>query len=490
MNNNRKYVLYSLLHNIFSVKMRMDNLPLFFRLRDQRVLLVGGGEAAAAKARLLLSAGARVEVVSATVSEAIALWAESSALTWTPRVFRSGDVRGATIVIAATGDAARDERVSIAARQAGLPVNVVDRPELSTFIVPSIVDRSPVTIGISTNGASPVLARRLREQIERLLPARLGSLARFLASFRGAVKAQVPTFDARRKLWEEVVDGPIARDVLAGRETAGREAVMNRINRQVEDPAPRGHVDIVGAGPGDPELLTLKALRALQDADVVVHDRLVGDGILELVRRDAERLYVGKARANHSVPQDQINALLVAQARAGRRVVRLKGGDPFVFGRGGEELEVLRAAGVSVSVIPGITAATGCAASAGLPLTHRDHASAVTFVTGHGVDGEPDIDWVALAQPRHTAVVYMGLSRAGTLAARLMAHGRSPETPVAIIENGTRENERVVTGKLSNVAELVRGARVGAPALIVVGEVAALSDAARQVAAQTMAQAV
>ncbi|MGB0627122.1 MAG: uroporphyrinogen-III C-methyltransferase, partial [Alphaproteobacteria bacterium] len=229
-------------------------------------------------------------------------------------------------------------------------------------------------------------------------------------------------------------------------------------------------------------LLTIKALRALQDADVVVHDRLVDDGVLALIRRDAERIYVGKARSNHSVPQDQINDLLVEHARAGHRVVRLKGGDPFVFGRGGEELDRLRAAGVSAAVIPGITAATGCAASAGLPLTHRDHASAVTFVTGHGVDGEPDVDWSAMAQPRHTLVVYMGVSRAESLARQLLANGRSPETPVAIIENGTRANERVVTGTLATVPDLIRGAQVGAPALIVVGEVAALADAARDLA--------
>lgn len=460
----------------------MDNLPLFFRLHASPVLLVGAGEAAVAKARLLLAAGAEVHVVAPSGLDAIAEWAAAGHINWNRRKFDPADITGMTLVIGATGNRDADEEVAAAARAAAIPVNIVDRPSLSSFIVPSIVDRSPVTIGISTNGTSPVLARRLREQIETLLPANLGRLADFLDSFRGAVKAKFGSFDSRRRLWEEIIDGPIARDVLAGRTPAAREAMLSRINRHPDRTPQTGHVDIVGAGPGDPELLTVKALRAMQDADLVVYDRLIGDGILDLVRRDAERIYVGKARANHAVPQDQINDLLVAHARAGRRVVRLKGGDPFVFGRGGEELERLRAAGVSAAVIPGITAATGCAASAGLPLTHRDHASAVTFVTGHGMDGEPDVDWAALSGSRHTLVVYMGVSRAGSLAARLMEHGRAAETPIAIIENGTRPDERVLVGTLENIAPLVRGARVGAPALIVVGEVAALADAARELA--------
>ena len=468
----------------------MDNLPLFFRLRARPVLLVGAGAAAEAKARLLLAAGAEVCVVAPRGVAAFDDWAGQGVLRWRRRSFEPADADGMTLVIGAVGNIDTDTAVATAARAAGVPVNIVDRPALSSFIVPAIVDRSPVTIGISTNGTSPVLARRLRERIETLLPANLGRLARFLDSFRGAVKAKVDGFDARRRLWEEIVDGPIARDVLAGRETDAREAMLSRINRRHPDIPAQGHVDIVGAGPGDPELLTLKALRALQDADIVIYDRLIGDGILDLVRRDAERIYVGKARSNHAVPQDEINTLLVSHARAGRRVVRLKGGDPFVFGRGGEELEQLRAAGISAAVIPGITAATGCAASAGLPLTHRDHASAVTFVTGHGVDGEPDVDWAALARPRHTLVVYMGATRAGSLAARLIDHGRAPETPIAIIENGTRADERIITGTLATIPALVRSARVGAPALIVIGEVAALADAARDLALNTAAPAM
>ena len=472
----------------------MNNFPIFLRVRGKPVLLVGSGEAAVAKARLLIAAGADLTVVVSEAAEDLIALEANQGFRIERRSFRELDVHGMSIVIGATGIDAVDRQIARAAEEYRVPVNIVDRPELSTFIVPSIVDRGPVTVAVSSDGASPVLARRLREKIETLLPANLGRLADFLRSFRSAVKAKIGSFEDRRRFWEEVLDGQIARDVLAGHESRAREAMVSRINRPLSNhnnsPALLGgHVTIVGAGPGDPELLTIKALRALQDADVVIHDRLVGAGILDLARRDAQRIYVGKAMSNHSVPQEGINDLLIAHARAGKRVVRLKGGDPFVFGRGGEELEALRAASVDTSIVPGITAATGCAASAGLPLTHRDHASAVTFVTGHGVDGEPDVDWQALAQPRHTAVVYMGLSLAGALAANLIAHGRSPDTPVAIIENGTRENERVLTGTLSNIPDIVRTARVGAPALIVIGEVAALADAALGHVARAEAQA-
>ena len=467
----------------------MNNFPAFLRLRVKQVLLVGGGDAAVAKARLLLAVEADLMVIAPKVHPEIAAWAVAGQLKWTARSFRPSDLFNSSVVFSATGLEQVDGEVAAEATLTGIAINVVDRPELSSLIVPAIVDRGAITVAISSDGASPVLARRLREQIELLLPANIGSLASFLRSFRTAVRAKIDSFDARRRIWEEVIDGPIARDVLAGRLSNAREAMVSRINRPQGRFEGEGHVAIVGAGPGDPELLTIKALRAIQDADIVVHDRLVGQGILDLIRRDAQRIYVGKAMSDHSVPQDGINDLLVTHARNGKRVVRLKGGDPFVFGRGGEELEVLRAAGVETSVIPGITAAIGCAASAGLPLTHRDFASAVTFVTGHGVDGEPDVNWAALARPQHTAVIYMGLSRASTLSEKLIAHGRSPGTPVAIIENGTMQNERVLIGTLSGIPDMVRSAQVGAPALIVVGEVAALADAARGLAFQAAQQA-
>ena len=466
----------------------MNNFPAFLKLRNQPVLLVGGGTAALAKARLLAAVGARLRVVAPEIDPVFE--SLDGQMTLIRRAFHGSDLSGVALVFSATGDAGMDGYVAASAGAQSIPVNVVDRPELCTFLVPSIVNRGSVTVAISSDGASPVLTRRLREQIERLLPANLDRLADFLGSFRAAVRAKVGGFDARRRLWEEVIDGPIGRNVLAGHESTAREAMLSRINRPSEQKPAHGYVAIVGAGPGDPDLLTVKALRALQDADVVVHDRLVGDGVLDLIRRDAARIYVGKQKSNHSVPQAGINELLVSLARQGKRVVRLKGGDPFVFGRGGEEIDALRAAGIEVSVVPGITAATGCAASLGMPLTHRDCASAVTFVTGHGVGGDPDIDWSALAAPRHTLVVYMGLSRAGALSESLIGAGRAPGTPVAIVENGTRVDERVVTGTLSSLPSLVTAARVGAPALIVVGEVAALAEAARDVAVRAAAQAV
>jgi uroporphyrin-III C-methyltransferase/precorrin-2 dehydrogenase/sirohydrochlorin ferrochelatase len=317
----------------------------------------------------------------------------------------------------------------------------------------------------------------VRAEIESLLPAGLGRLARFAGAFRGAVKAKIDDATARRRLWERVFDGPVAADVLAGNESRARERMLSLVNRPAERPPADGMVYIVGAGPGDPDLLTFKALRAMQAADVVVHDRLIGDDILDYVRRDAERIYVGKAAGRHAMTQPAINALLVAQARAGRIVVRLKGGDPFVFGRGGEEMTALQQAGVAVEIVPGITAATGCAAAAGLPLTHRDFASGVTFVTGHGKGGgAPDLDWTALAASRQTIVVYMGVATVGTIGAQLVAHGMDPATPAAVIENGTRPDQIVVRGTVATLADTVRRGGVTGPALLVIGAVAALAQ--------------
>ena len=449
----------------------MQYFPAFLDLNGRSCLVVGGGETAARKVRLLRKAGAEVVVVAPRVVDEIADLAADGALSVVSRGFVAGDVRGRTAVVAATGVDQVDGRVAEAARAAGLPVNVVDRPDLSSFIVPAIVDRDPVVIGISSGGTAPVLARRLRAAIETLLPGRLGSLARFAEGFRAAVKATMPDAGARRRFWESFFDGPVAAEVLAGRETAARERMLGLVNRAAA-PAPQGIVHIVGAGPGDPDLLTLRALRLMQEADVVVYDRLVGDEILDACRRDAERIYVGKAKGRHAASQDEINDILVEQARAGRRVLRLKGGDPFVFGRGGEEQDVLRRHGIPVEAVPGITAATGCAAATGIPLTHRDHASAVTFVTGHGKDGAPDLDWAALARLRQTLVIYMGVSRAGWIAARLIAHGMTPSTPAAVIENGTRANQKTVVGTLGDLSTLVRDHGIAGPAVIVVGEVA------------------
>ncbi len=340
---------------------------------------------------------------------------------------------------------------------------------------PGIIDRDPVLVAIGSSGAAPALVRRLREQIEALLPSRLGRLARFARRFRTAVAGTHPDSGRRRWFWETFFDGPVARLVLDGREHQATNAMLRLVNGGTA-PSSEGSVALVGVGPGDPDLLTLRALRAMQDADVVVYDRLIGDQILDYVRRDAERIYVGKARGNHAMSQEEINTTLVAQAASGRRVVRLKGGDPFVFGRGGEEMTHLQTAGVAVEIIPGITAATGCAAAAGLPLTHRDYASGVTFVTGHMRDGTAEPDWAGLAATRHTLVIYMGVATAGIIGERLVAHGMRPTTPVAVIENGTRPEQIVAHGTLANLGATVAGHGIVGPALIVIGDVVALAS--------------
>jgi len=351
----------------------------------------------------------------------------------------------------------------------------VDRPDLCDFTTPSIVDRGRLVIAISTDGAAPVYAKKLRADVEALLPPNAGALADFADRYRSAVKANIDDAD-RRVFWEAFFNGPIAALVLKGDAQAAHEAMMEAINRPQKEQR-TGVVHIVGAGPGDPDLLTIKALRLLQNADVILHDRLVSDEILSLARRDADRLYVGKAKADHAVPQTEIENTMIALAREGKNVVRLKGGDPFIFGRGGEELDAMRAAGVHAFVTPGVTAATGCAAAAGMALTHRDYAQAVTFVTGHAKEGaDPDLDWAALAALKNTLVVYMGVTKATKISAQLIAHGRAAETPVAVIENGARVNQVVVKGALAELGALIEEGGIKGPALLVIGEAAARAD--------------
>lgn len=446
----------------------MRYLPIFLDVKAHRALIVGGGGAAVPKIRLLCRAGAAVTVVAPVVDSEIALAAQAGELEWWARPFATTDVEGCAVVYAATGRGDIDARVAGAARTKGVLANVVDRPDLSSFVMPAIVDRDPVIVGISTGGAAPVLARRLRARIEGLLPDRLGRLARFAEAFRTEARARVPAA-ARRRFWERFFDGPIAAQVLAGDEADASVAMAASMRANIA--APTGGVAIVGAGPGSPDLLTWRAARLLQDADVVVHDRLVGSEIIELARRDAPRIDVGKAPGQHSHSQNEINALLHHHASQGRRVVRLKGGDPFIFGRGGEELEYLAARDVAVEVVPGITAAVGCAAAAGIPLTHRDAAQAVTFVTGHGAAGEPELDWAGLATARRTLVIYMGIANAASISTRLMALGCSAGRPVAVIENGSLPGERTVTGTLGGLSDLIRVHGITAPALIIIGDV-------------------
>ena len=446
----------------------MDYFPVFLDLKGRRVLIVGGGEAATRKLRLLQKAGAHVAVVARRVSDEI----ERSGAKLTRRGFVAGDVLGHTIVFAASEDHDLDDRVAEAASARGIPYNVVDRAESSSFILPAIVERDPVVIAISSGGAAPVLARRLREAIERLLPTRLGRLARFADGFRGAIKGLLPDSTQRRRFWERFFDSPVAEAVLAGNEGKAREGMLTLVNRRAADPCEPGMVHLVGAGPGSPDLLTLRALQVMQRADVVVYDRLVGLQILDLVRRDAERLYVGKAAGRHSLPQDEINALLARLAGEGKRVVRLKGGDPFIFGRGGEELAYLRGRAIATEVVPGITAALGCAASVGLSLTHRDHAQVLNLVSAESKNGEPEIDWASLAQPRQTLAIYMGVGAAGRIAQRLIGSGLAGATPVAVVENGTLPDQRGVVGRLDGLKALIRESGIAGPAIIFVGEAA------------------
>lgn len=454
--------------------------PISLRLDGARVLIVGGGEVAARKIRLLKRAAPRIELVSHELNEELSALVAAGEVQRVATDFAPAQLDGCRLVIAATDDTALNRAVAAAADARGIPVNVVDDPEPSSFITPAIVDRAPLQIAISSGGAAPVLARRLRERIETLIPAQYGRIAAFMHSQRGRLKAALD-MPARRALWERFLDGPGAEAALAGNEAAAAA----ELDRLLADGPVRGEVYLVGAGPGDPDLLSFRALRLMQQADAVLYDRLLPDAILELVRRDAERIFVGKKRNLHTVPQDEINAELVRRAQAGQRVLRLKGGDPFVFGRGGEEIEQLAAAGVPFQVVPGITAATGCAAYAGIPLTHRDYAQSCIFVTGHArADGQLDLNWPLLARRGQTVVVYMGLSTLPALCAQFIAHGLPADWPAAVIEQGTSVRQRVLTGTLAGLPDAVREAGVSGASLLMVGEVVRLRDKLRWFDAQ------
>lgn len=459
----------------------MRYLPLFADLAGRRCLVIGGTETAARKIRLLLKAGAVPLVLADTVTEEIAAAALRQELMIENRRFTPIDLTDVSLIVVASESEAEvsefeAKTISIAARQAGVPVNVVDRPDLCSVIFPGIIDRDPILVAVTSAGHSPVLVRRVREKIEAALPSRIGRLASFAGHFRNAVARAVTAPSARRAFWERVLDGPIGSQMLRGDEPAATEAMLRLINTPKSAALALGSVALVGAGPGDPDLLTLRALRLLQEADVVVHDPLISDGILDLVRRDAVRIDVGKRKGVHRPSQAEINQLLADQTKSGHRVVRLKVGDPFLFGRGGEEMDFLRARGIDVQIVPGITAALGAAAASGIPLTHRDHASAVTFITGHGGgENEGDLNDTLLANPNHTVAVYMGLSVAGQLAARAIAAGRAGSTPVVLIDRATHVDQQVLQGTLSELGGLVERAALSGPALLIIGEVAALA---------------
>lgn len=459
-----------------AVAFEMDYFPIFLDLRDQPVLVVGGGAVAERKVRLLLSAGARVNLVARQLSENLTELAKQGRLEWLAPEFEAAHVAGRRLVFAATDDNTVNRLVYAEAERIGVAVNVVDDAAHCRFISPAIVDRSPVQVAISTGGGSPVLARRLRRWIEQLLPHGLGRVAAVAASMRTAVKEMLP-FPARRKFWEASLTDENLKRWSSGNDQAIRSELVARL--AASRPAvPEGVVYLVGAGPGNPELLTLRALDVLGRADVILHDRLVSDEILDLARRDADRIYVGKQAGNHHRTQDEIHRIMLEQAALGRTVVRLKGGDAFVFGRGGEELQVLREAGVRYEVVPGLTAATACAAYSGIPLTHRDLAQTLTFVTGHyaatGPAGKAGVDWSAIAGEGKTAVVYMGVRQAGAISRDLLDAGLPADFPATLIEDGSLSSQRVLTGTVGSLQRLARRARKGRPGLLVIGRVAEL----------------
>ncbi len=454
----------------------MDYLPIFLDLRGRKGLVVGGGDTAARKAALMLNAGAWVTAVAAEdLSEAFAAHAGSDRLIHLRAHFRPEHLEGMDVVFAASDDADLDQAVHDAARARHIPVNVVDRPGQCSFIMPAIIDRSPVMVAVSSGGEAPVLSRLLRARLETLIPAAYGRLAALAGRFKQDVRRRFSTTETRRKFWEKAFLSPVAEMVFSGREQEAEASLRAMLDAEAQAPG-SGEVYLVGAGPGNPDLLTFRALRLMQQADVVVYDRLVSPPILDMCRRDADRFYVGKERDNHAVPQEEINLVLVRLAKAGKRVLRLKGGDPFIFGRGGEEIETLREHGVPFQVVPAVTAAAGVASYAGIPLTHRDHAQALILVTGHLKDGSMDLDWDMLCRPRQTIVIYMGLKGLLTLCDEMKKHGMPGDTPAAIVQQGTTLNQKTVTGTLDTLPALAARAELKPPTLIIVGSVVSLHE--------------
>lgn len=452
----------------------MDIFPISLKLQQQPCLIVGGGHIAYRKAVLLAKAGAALHVISPDIDANLLEIVEQSGGQYTKAAYGSGfALRDYRLVIAATDDKAVNQAVFEACEAENVLVNSVDDPPHCRFMVPAIIDRSPLVVSIATNGASPVLSRQIRTQLEASIPHGMGKLANFSGKWRAAVKAKIDNPDERRIFWEDLYASPLKEQVFNGNAAEADRLIEQAL---IGWKQPKGEVYLVGAGPGDPELLTLKALRLMQQADVVIYDRLVSAPIMELCRRDAEKIYVGKARSNHAVPQDGINALLVKYASEGKRVCRLKGGDPFIFGRGGEEIQELFAAGIAFQVVPGITAASGCSAYAGIPLTHRDYAQSVRFLTGHLKEGSPELPWNELVYQNQTLVLYMGLVGLEKICENLIAHGQRPDMPVALVSKGTTPEQKVLVGTLADIASKVAEHQIQAPTLTIIGDVVSLRE--------------
>lgn len=453
----------------------MQALPIFINITKRRCVVIGGGDVAARKVTMLLKANAAVVLYSPELCHELSELVNAEKVTHINANFEPTQLEDACLVIAATDDEAVNTAVSLAAKALNIPVNVVDSPALCTFTMASIVERSPIVIAISSEGNAPVLARYIRTKIETMLPASYGRIAEIAGEFRDKVKAKFATTQQRRIFWEGILQGPIVERILSGQDDLARKALNDVLSDKV-DLKHHGEVYLVGGGPGDPDLLTFRALRLMQQCDICVYDKLVSPEVMELVRRDAELIYVGKSRDQHTLPQEEINELLARLALKGKRVLRLKGGDPFIFGRGGEEIETLMQRGVPFQVVPGITAANGVSTYAGIPLTHRDYAQACLFITGHLKEGLLDLDWIAMSRPRQTVVIYMGLVGIEKICEQLIVHGVSPDMPAAVVQQGTTQKQRVVVATLKDLANKVKLAEIKAPCLTIVGEVVQLRE--------------
>lgn len=456
----------------------MKQLPIFLTVKDRPCLLVGGGKTAARKAKLLRKAGARIIVVAPRLDAAMSTLVQSNALEHRQRTFINDDLQDMTLVIAATEDHTVNQKIATLAKDQNLLCNVADAPDGGNFSLPSIVNRDPINIAISGGGASPVLSRLLQARIEAFIPASYGKLARLTEEFKEEIKSKLTTHQARRRFLENTLSGNTAEQITNGQHAAAKatfKAALEKAHTSANN-THAGEVYLVGAGPGNPDLLTFRALRLMQQADVVLYDRLVAASILNLCNENAEHIYVGKKRAEHTMQQIDINQTLIDFAKQGKRVLRLKGGDPFIFGRGGEEIESLAQHNIPFQVVPGITAASGCASYAGIPLTHRDHAQSCTFFTGHLKDGSVDLDWHKLTDPGQTLVCYMGLIGLPIICTKLIKHGMAPDTPAALIERGTTADQQVYTGTVSTLPAIIASHQVTAPTLIIIGSVVTLRD--------------
>ena len=454
----------------------MDYLPIFLEVKNKRCLVVGGGPVATGKVENLVSAGAQVHVVAPQISEQLQQLVTASVCEWQERSFCLSDLEAHYLVIAATNDRELNTQIVKAAQQRNILANAVSGPRKGNFLMPAIIDRSPLLAAVATHGGSPSLSRFVRSRIESTIPPSFGRLAQLASDLRALVKQRLPTIERRRAFWDDVFNGPIAEMVFAGNETQALAALHGALDNEAKAGTRLGAVYLVGAGPGDPDLLSLRAMRLIRQADVVVYDRLVSKEILSFVRADAEKIYAGKRRGEHTIPQPDINQLLTRLAREGKRVLRLKGGDPFIFGRGGEEIATLADERIPFEVVPGITAAAGCAAYAGIPLTHREYAQSCVFVTGNLKDGTVDLNWQALAVAQQTIVIYMGLVGLEIIAAELIAHGLAPTTPAALIQQGTTPTQKTIISSIHNLAAEVRAHDVQPPTLVIIGEVVKLHN--------------